>query len=108
MPRKGRGAREQSIPLFEDRAREDRRRLVARGCAPLTTSVTHETARSIITHNRSPDIPFELLSTPTGAVNMAASIAMHARPRLHGIVTGNGLRDPPFAKSDAAALLRRN
>lgn len=44
---------------------------------PLTqgTTVTLETAKSIITRNTSPDIPFDRSSILIGAVNMAASIA---------------------------------
>lgn len=65
MPRKGRGAVSNRDSRYSKTVREK----IDDGwwpedAPPLTTSVTHETARSIITHNRSPDIPFELSINP--------------------------------------------
>ncbi|WP_051331454.1 PA0069 family radical SAM protein [Methylocaldum szegediense] len=109
MPRKGRGAVSNRDSRYSKTVREK----IDDGwwpedAPPLTTSVTHETARSIITHNRSPDIPFELSINPYRGCEHGC-IYCYARPghAYMGLSPGMDFETRLFAKSDAAALLRK-
>ncbi len=108
-PRKGRGAISNQDSRYSETAREK----IDDGwwpeeAPPLTTTVTPETARSIITHNRSPDIPFELsINTYRGCEH--GCIYCYARPgHAHmGLSPGLDFESRLFAKPDAAVLLRK-
>lgn len=72
------------------------------------TEVTLEKARSIIAHNDSPDIPFELSINPYRGCEHGC-VYCYARP-THGYLNlGSGLdfETKLFAKANAAELLRR-
>jgi DNA repair photolyase len=108
-PKKGRGA----VSNRESRYSETVREKIDDGwwpedAPPLTTTVTHETARSIITHNRSPDIPFDQsINAYRGCEH--GCIYCYARPThaYLGLSPGLDFETRLFVKSNAAALLRR-
>lgn len=108
-PRKGRGA----VSNRDSRYSETVRDKIDDGwwpeeAPPLTTTVTRETARSIITHNRSPDIPFKLsINTYRGCEH--GCIYCYARPghAYMGLSPGLDFESRLFAKPDAAVLLRK-
>lgn len=79
------------------------------GPAPaLRTSVTIERARTIITRNTSPDIPFDQSINPYRGCEHGC-IYCFARPShaFHDLSPGLDFETRLFAKPDAAALLRR-
>jgi len=108
-PKKGRGA----VTNRESRYSETVREKIDDGwwpedTPPLTTSVTHETARSIITHNRSPDIPFDQsINAYRGCEH--GCIYCYARPShaYVGLSPGLDFESRLFVKSNAAVLLRK-
>jgi len=74
--------------------------------APLRTSVTAEPARSIITRNRSPDVPFELSINPYRGCEHGC-VYCFARPSHAYLNLSPGLdfETKLFFKADAARLL---
>ncbi|HYE34898.1 PA0069 family radical SAM protein [Methylocaldum sp.] len=75
---------------------------------PLKTIVTHETSRSIITRNRSPDIPFDQsINAYRGCEH--GCIYCYARPShaYLGLSPGLDFESRLFVKPDAADLLRK-
>lgn len=74
---------------------------------PLRTSVTVEKARTIITRNSSPDIPFDRSINPYRGCEHGC-IYCFARPThaFHDLSPGIDFETKLFAKPDAAALLR--
>ena len=73
----------------------------------IKTVVTEERAKSIITRNESPDIPFRYSLNPIAAVNTAASIASRVRvTRIAACRRGSIFETRLFAKTNAAELLR--
>ncbi|MEH3037019.1 MAG: PA0069 family radical SAM protein [Sphingomonas adhaesiva] len=78
------------------------------GAAPaLRTTVTVEHARTIITRNRSPDVPFDRSINPYRGCEHGC-IYCFARPShaYHDLSPGLDFETRLFAKPDAAALLR--
>lgn len=75
--------------------------------APLRTTVAIDTARSIITRNDSPDIPFTQSINPYRGCEHGC-IYCYARPShtYLGLSAGLDFESKLFAKPDAAALLR--
>ena len=102
-PRKGRGASFNPHPrylgeireVFDDGWTEADERL-----PPLSTTVTVKQARTIISRNHSPDVPFTASITLTGAVSTAVSTATPTRPtpiwiyRLGSILSASFLPRP--------------
>jgi len=85
----------------------DERSLVDDGAPKLRTTVTEERARSILTFNRSPDIPFDRsVNTYRGCEH--GCIYCYARPThaFHDLSPGLDFETRLFAKPDAARLLR--
>jgi DNA repair photolyase len=75
--------------------------------APTRTTVTIERAKTIITHNKSPDIPFDRsINAYRGCEH--GCIYCFARPThaFHDLSPGIDFETKLFAKPDAAALLR--
>ena len=75
---------------------------------PLRTTVKPEPARSIITHNRSPDVPFELSINPYRGCEHGC-VYCYARPSHAYLNLSPGLdfETKLFFKADAATLLER-
>ena len=75
--------------------------------ARLRTTVTVEHPKSIITHNRSPDVPFDRSINPYRGCEHGC-IYCFARPThaFHDLSPGLDFESRLFAKPDAAALLR--
>ncbi|MEH3046754.1 PA0069 family radical SAM protein [Sphingomonas adhaesiva] len=75
--------------------------------SPLRTTVTVEHARTIITRNRSPDVPFDRSINPYRGCEHGC-IYCFARPShaFHDLSPGLDFETKLFAKPDAAALLR--
>ncbi len=105
-PRKGRGA--QTNP--ESRYSSERRETVAEDWCPppLATTVKAETARSIISTNQSPDIPFEQSINPYRGCEHGC-IYCYARPTHAYLDLSPGLdfESRLFAKRNAAQLLEK-
>ncbi len=108
--RKGRGALSNPVGRYE---RFDRQP-VADGWwqevenAPLATCVRDETARSIISRNTSPDIPFDQSLNPYRGCEHGC-IYCYARPShaYLGLSPGLDFETQLFAKPDAPAILER-
>ena len=110
MPRKGRGALSQpdgryleaTREAFDDGWPED-----APAAPPLKTTLTWEKAKSLISRNDSPDIPFEQSINPFRGCEHGC-IYCYARPAHAYVDLSPGLdfESRLFAKADAAALLR--
>ncbi len=113
-PLKGRGATLNRVSArFDDAAREtdgdwlDDRPGVDGDAPPLRTTVTIEHPRTIITRNRSPDIPFDRsINAYRGCEH--GCIYCFARPThaFHNLSPGLDFESRLFAKPDAPALLR--
>lgn len=75
---------------------------------PPATEVLPERARSVLTTNRSPDIPFELSLNPYRGCEHGC-IYCYARPghERYGLSAGLDFETRIFAKHDAAVLLER-
>jgi DNA repair photolyase len=85
----------------------DDRETVDDGPPPLRTTVTIERPKTIITHNASPDVPFDRsINSYRGCEH--GCIYCFARPShaLHDLSPGLDFESKLFAKPDAAALLR--
>ena len=111
----GRGAQSAKVPSrFGLAAREtDGDWLDARedidGAAPrLRTTVTEERAKTIVSFNQSPDIPFDRSLNPYRGCEHGC-IYCYARPShaFHDLSPGLDFETKLFAKPDAAELLRR-
>lgn len=109
QPHKGRGAAFNPNPRYLD----ERRETVDDGwgsgelsSAPLSTVVTEERARSIIAHNRSPDIPFQQSINPYRGCEHGC-VYCYARPSHAYLDLSPGLdfETKLFAKTNAAELL---
>ena len=85
----------------------DERTVVDGAPRPLRTTVIVERPRTIITHNRSPDVPFERSINPYRGCEHGC-IYCFARPThaFHDLSPGLDFESRLFAKPDAAALLR--
>ncbi len=108
--RKGRGAGLQPDPRYLDLVREAFADGWEDGDDPapkLATTVTIEHAKTIITRNRSPDIPFEQSLNPYRGCEHGCSYC-YARPAHAYLDLSPGLdfESRLFAKTDAPALLR--
>lgn len=119
LARKGRGAPSSAVPTrfglatreldgdwLDDRALVDN--LADKPADSLRTTVTEERARSILTFNQSPDIPFDRsINAYRGCEH--GCIYCFARPThaWHDLSPGLDFETRLFAKPDAAALLRR-
>ena len=109
-PRKGRGATLNLEGRFETAQREafdDGWETLAEPLPPLRTTVTVESARSIISRNDSPDLPFSQSINPYRGCEHGC-IYCYARPS-HGYLNlspGLDFESRLFAKPEAAALLR--
>jgi DNA repair photolyase len=113
-PVKGRGAPSAALSTrFDDRAREadgdwlDDREAIDGGGPPLRTTVTIETPRTILTRNKSPDIPFDRsINAYRGCEH--GCIYCFARPThaYHNLSPGLDFETKLFAKPIAADLLR--
>ena len=110
----GRGAASGSVPTrFNLNAREadgdwlDERALLDGGAPRLRTTVTVEQAKTIITRNTSPDIPFDRSINPYRGCEHGC-IYCYARPShaFHDLSPGLDFESKLFAKPNAAALLR--
>jgi len=109
-PKKGRGAVSNRESRYSESAREkiDDGWWPEEDAPPLATTVTQETARSIIAHNRSPDIPFDQsINAYRGCEH--GCIYCYARPShaYLGLSPGLDFESRLFVKSDAAVLLRK-
>ena len=104
-----RGARSQIQGRFETAARspfDDGWAQEEQASAPIQTSVTEERARSIISRNHSPDIPFEQSVNPYRGCEHGC-IYCYARPSHAYLELSPGLdfETRLFAKTNAAELL---
>lgn len=111
VPLKGRGAVSTLEGRFESEAREsvhDGWDLPEEEAPPLPTVVSAETARSIITRNQSPDLPFEQSVNPYRGCEHGC-IYCYARPSHAYLNLSPGLdfETRLFYKRNAAELLER-
>jgi DNA repair photolyase len=113
--RAGRGATANDAPQrFGLAAREadgdwlDSREALDGVALPLRTTVTHETPRTIITRNASPDVGFDRSINPYRGCEHGC-IYCFARPThaFHDLSPGLDFETRLFAKPDAAALLAK-
>ncbi len=109
--RKGRGATITPPPRYLDVEREDFDDGWTTDSEPppkLATMVTKETARSIISHNQSPDLPFDQSINPYRGCEHGC-VYCYARPTHAYLDLSPGLdfESRLFAKINAASLLRR-
>lgn len=110
MSFKGRGAVSSPQGRFASRLRDpfdDGWEQESEPGAPLRTTVTAETARSIISHNDSPDLPFEQSLNPYRGCEHGC-IYCYARPShaYWDLSPGLDFETRLFAKPNAALLLR--
>ena len=112
--RKGRGAVSNMQGRYEVNAREEyddgwgEREEDEGGAAPFRTIVTDEVAKSILSRNTSPDIPFNVSLNPYRGCEHGC-IYCFARPTHSylGLSPGLDFESRLFAKVNAAELLRR-
>tara|TARA_R110000824_G_scaffold118960_19_gene272662 strand:- start:81507 stop:82697 length:1191 start_codon:yes stop_codon:yes gene_type:complete len=108
--RRGRGALTNESGRFEPQSRvlEDDGWDSLGNVPPLRTHVTSETARTILTRNQSPDIPFDRSINPYRGCEHGC-VYCFARPThaYMGLSPGLDFESRLFAKPNAAALLRR-
>jgi DNA repair photolyase len=108
---RGRGAQSNASGRFEALSREafdDGWNDADAPVAPLTTSLTPEQARTIITRNQSPDVGFDRSINPYRGCEHGC-IYCYARPAhaYVGLSPGLDFESKLFFKSDAARLLTR-
>lgn len=111
VPRRGRGAPANPAPRYGESIRErfdDGWTDADPALDPLPTTVTVERARTIISRNDSPDIPFEQSLNPYRGCEHGC-VYCYARPAhaYMDLSPGIDFETRLFAKPDAAALLRR-
>jgi DNA repair photolyase len=109
-PRKGRGAVGNTTGRYETEARvafDDGWGSLDEDPLPLDTTYTRDSAKSIIAHNDSPDIPFNSSINPYRGCEHGC-IYCFARPThaYLGLSPGLDFESRIFVKEDAAALLR--
>ena len=109
-PRKGRGAVGNATGRYETEARvafDDGWGSLDEDPMPLDTTYTRDSAKSIIAHNDSPDIPFNNSINPYRGCEHGC-IYCFARPThaYLGLSPGLDFESRIFVKEDAAALLR--
>ncbi len=109
-PRRGRGAQTNASGRFEREIRipEDDGWEATNEIAPLRTVVTPERAKTIITHNDSPDISFDRSINPYRGCEHGC-VYCFARPThaYLGLSAGLDFETKLFSKTNAAALLER-
>ena len=108
---RGRGAVSNHVGRFERETREpvdDGWGTIEEEAAPLRTTLTKETPRTIITFNRSPDIPFDRSINPYRGCEHGC-VYCFARPShaFHGLSAGLDFESKLFYKPDGPALLER-
>ncbi|MFN3522326.1 MAG: PA0069 family radical SAM protein [Phenylobacterium sp.] len=108
---RGRGARSNATGRYESRLREafdDGWTEADAALAPLKTTVTPEAARTIITHNDSPDVGFDSSINPYRGCEHGC-IYCYARPAhaYVGLSPGLDFESRLFFKPDAGKLLER-
>jgi len=108
---RGRGAVSNHVGRFETETREaydDGWGTIEEEAAPLRTTLTKETPRTIITFNRSPDIPFDRTINPYRGCEHGC-VYCFARPThaFHGLSAGLDFESKLFYKPDGPALLER-
>ena len=109
-PRKGRGAVISPANRFAEHRHEavdDGWSILEGALAPLATSVTRDTSRSVITYNESPDVPFDRSINPYRGCEHGCSYCF-ARPSHAwlGLSPGLDFETRLFYKPDAATILR--
>jgi DNA repair photolyase len=109
--RKGRGAVSNRSGRFEPETRqavEDEWPGDGEAPPPLRTTLSVDTARRVITYNKSPDIPFDRSINPYRGCEHGC-VYCFARPThaYYGLSPGLDFETRLFYKPDAAALLRR-
>ena len=107
----GRGAVSNQTGRFERETRfafDDGWGTVEDGASRLETTLTKETARTIITYNRSPDISFDRTINPYRGCEHGC-VYCFARPThaFHGLSAGLDFESKLFFKPDGPALLMR-
>ena len=110
-PRKGRGAVGNPTGRYESHVRfavDDGWDLDGEELAPLRTQVGEDAARSVITTNTSPDLPFDQSINPYQGCEHGC-VYCYARPShaRHGLSPGLDFESRLFAKSDAPEVLER-
>jgi DNA repair photolyase len=110
-PRKGRGAVTNRTGRFEPETRaavDDDWPGDGEPPPPLRTTLSVDTARRVITYNKSPDIPFDRSINPYRGCEHGC-VYCFARPThaYYGLSPGLDFETRLFYKPDAAALLRR-
>ncbi len=108
---RGRGAISNTVGRFEAETREpidDGWGTLEEDAPPLRTTLTKETPRTIITFNRSPDIPFDRTINPYRGCEHGC-VYCFARPShaFHGLSAGLDFESKLFYKPDGPALLER-
>ncbi len=108
---RGRGAVSNHVGRFEAETREpvdDGWGTIEEPAPPLRTTLTKETPRTIITFNRSPDIPFDRSINPYRGCEHGC-VYCFARPShaFHGLSAGLDFESKLFYKPDGPALLER-
>ncbi|HMW46974.1 MAG TPA: PA0069 family radical SAM protein [Cellvibrionaceae bacterium] len=107
---KGRGATSQIVGRFETQSsqREDDGWCQDEPTSPLLTQVSAEVAKSILTRNQSPDLPFSVSLNPYRGCEHGC-IYCYARPShaYLGLSPGLDFESRIFAKINAAQLLRQ-
>jgi DNA repair photolyase len=108
---KGRGTASNAVGRFEDFKRElddDGWGSLDLDLPPLRTEVNIDSAKSIISYNQSPDIPFDRSINPYRGCEHGC-VYCYARPShaYLGLSPGLDFESKLFIKPDAAALLRR-
>ena len=108
---RGRGAISNQTGRFEPETRhafDDGWDTIEEDADKLRTSVTAETARTIITYNKSPDIPFDRSINPYRGCEHGC-IFCFARPThsYHGLSAGLDFESKLFYKPNGPELLRR-
>jgi DNA repair photolyase len=108
---RGRGAVSNQAGRFEPETREahdDGWGTIEEGAAPLRTTLTKETPRTIITFNRSPDIPFDRTINPYRGCEHGC-VYCFARPShaFHGLSAGLDFESKLFYKPEGPELLLR-
>lgn len=111
LPTKGRGAVSNRSGRFETETRErvlDEWPGDGEPPAPLRTTLSVDTAKRIITYNKSPDIPFDRSINPYRGCEHGC-VYCFARPThaFYGLSPGLDFESRLFYKPDAAALLAR-
>ena len=108
---RGRGAVSNQTGRFEPETREahdDGWGTIEEEAEPLRTTVTKETPRTIITFNRSPDIPFDRTINPYRGCEHGC-VYCFARPShaFHGLSAGLDFESKLFYKPEGPQLLLR-